>query len=291
MKPMAFALCLCACGKPATDATVDQLRAALPTGAALSMTPAATHAPATNTCAPLGPSEFGTLTHQIAGNADGVIGSVLGEVQQISNTPPQASAPGQAAWAIPSASGAAVYRLIVEETAPSQFNFNLAGKPLADSTWQDIFAGVTMTPDAAHRSGYITVDFGVMHAFDATTDPIAGGFQVHFDAAGSARDVNAQFSGITDHSAQQPNDGGYAFLLAADQSADLAFSTLIDWNGDGVLDEMAHIDSHWTPSGAGVAHLTTSGGNSASECWDSSLARLYFSDSLGHGEGDASCCP
>jgi hypothetical protein len=309
MKRIALASCLLfasACGAPsATDATVAQLRAAVPTRATLSIVPAATQAvtPAPDggpACAALRPSQFGTLTHQIAGNADGVIGGVLGTVEAITKGAPVASSPGHAVWGpLPSPDGSVVHRLAVDAVGANEFHFVLAGKLASadESAWQGLFQGVTTAPDATHRAGQLAVDFGAIHALDPTSDPIAGGVAVHFEAADPARNVNASFSGIQGASAPAPDDAAYAFQLAPDQSAGLAFSTRVDFDGSGALDELAHIDSRWAPTGAGVAHLTVSGGSlgtggaTAVECWDSTLARVFFTDSVGHNEGDPACCP
>ena len=309
MKRIALASCLLfasACGAPsATDATVAQLRAAVPTRATLSIVPAATQvatsppdgAPA---CAALRPSQFGTLTHQIAGNADGVLGGVLGTVEAITQTPPAASAPGHAVWGpLASPDGSIVHRLAVDAVSPDEIHFVLAGKPAAadESAWRGLFQGVTASPDASHHAGQLAVDFGAVHALDPTSDPIAGNVGVHFEAAGDARNVTASFAGIQGASAPAADDAQYAFQQAADQSAGLAFSTRVDFDGSGALDELAHIDSRWAATGAGVAHLTVTGGSlgsggaTAVECWDATLGRVFYTDSVGHNEGDPACCP
>jgi hypothetical protein len=306
MKPISFVAGLIfagACSAPAatTGSSVAELRAALPTRASLAITPVATQAaPAQTACAVLRPSSFGTLTHQIAGNTDGVLGGILGTVEQITSTPPALAEPGHAVWGpLSSPNGTTVYRLDVAATAPSEFHFVLSGKPTAgdDSAWRGLFQGVTVAPDADHRSGQVAIDFNVMHALDATTDPIAGAVGVHFDAAGAARHVTASFAGIAGKSAPQPDDAQYELALAADQSAGLGFTTRIDFDGDGALDELAHIDSRWAASGGGVAHLTVTGGSlgtgsvTAVECWDPSLGRVFYADSRSGSEGDATCCP
>jgi hypothetical protein len=290
-----------ACG--ATDnssATVEELSAALPTEAWVAMSPAVSGAAAVASpvCATLGASEFGVLTHQVASNADGVLSGVLDEVQAITMTPPTATAPGQAAWGPISSPTAAVYRLNVAESAPTEFQFVLAGSD-PPGAFSDVFAGVTFTPDATHRTGQIAVDFGVMHALDSSVDPVAGQVTLHFDVNGAARNVNATFVGILGKSATQPENAGYALVTAADNSSSFAYSTNVDFTGDGIADELAHIDSQWTPTGAGVAHLTVTGGSlgtrmvTAVECWDASLSRVYYTDdaSMHPTVGDPACCP
>jgi len=309
MKPLSFVSCLFlagACGAPSggSDATVAELRAAVPTRAALTVAPTATQAVTPRpdgapACAALRPSQFGTMTHQIAGNADGVIGGVLGTVEEITKNPPAAAAPGHAVWGPIGSDKGVVYRLAVDAAGGNQYHFVLAGKPAAadESAWRGLFQGVTVAPDASHRAGQLAVDFGAVHALDPTSDPVAGNVGVHFEAADPARNVTASFAGIQGASAPQADDAQYAFQLAPDQSAGLAFSTRVDFTGSGSLDELAHIDSRWAPTGAGVAHLTVTGGHvgpggaTAVECWDASLARVFYTDSVGSTEGDPACCP
>ena len=230
MKPISFVGCLLfagACNAPApatidaTKASVDELRAAVPTRAALTIAPAATQKlDAPSACAGLGPSSFGTLTHQIAGNADGVVGGVAGIVDDITKSPPAAAAPGHAVWGpIPSPSGDVVYRLEVTGAPPSEFHFVLAGKTAAadESAWRGIFQGVSVAADATHHAGQVAVDFDVMHALDASVDPLAGKVAVHFDSDGAARAVTAAFAGVQGKSAPQPDDAQYAFQMGADQ--------------------------------------------------------------------------
>jgi len=138
-----------------------------------------------------------------------------------------------------------------------------------------------------------------MHALDASVDPVTGQVGLDFEAADPARNVTATFAGIRGKSAPQPNDAQYKLVTAADQSSGFAYSTRVDFDGDGTQDEIAHIDSQWSPRGAGVAHLTVSGGSlgarvvNAVECWDPTLARLYYNydASMHPTTGDAAWCP
>jgi hypothetical protein len=223
---------------------------------------------------------------------------VLGEVQDIMKNPPTSTSPGHAAWGPIPSHTSSVYLLQVDESMPAQFQFILAGRD-PPGGWQSVFQGVTVAPDATHRAGTITVDFGVMHALDASADPVAGQVSLHFEMADPARNVTAIFAGIRGKTAPQPDDASYALMTAADHSSGFAYSTRVDFDGDGTLDELAHIDSQWTPTGAGIANLTVTGGGlgmrtvHAVECWDSKLARVYYIDDAGMrpAVGDAACCP
>jgi len=288
-----------ACDAPGDSASsVEELRAALPTMAEVRMDPVVPEAPTLLTCATLGASTFGVLTHQIASGVDGAISGVLGQVQNITKNPPTASRPGHAAWGPITSASSSVYLLQVDTSSLREFRFILAGHD-SRTDWRPIFQGVTAAPDATHRAGTITVDFSVMHALDASVDPVAGQVSVHFVAADPARNVNAVFAGIKGKSAPQPDDAVYALAAAADKTTGFAYSTRVDFNGDGKLDELAHIDSKWAPTGSGVAHLTVTGGGlgtrvvTAIECWDPTLARVFYTDdaSMHPAVGDSTCCP
>jgi hypothetical protein len=97
-----------------------------------------------------------------------------------------------------------------------------------------------------------------MHALDASVDSMAGQVDLHFEAADPTRNVTATFAGIRGKSAPQPDDAQYKLVTAADHSSGFAYSTHVDFDGDGTQDQIAHIDSQWSPTGAGVAHLMSS---------------------------------
>ena len=290
-------------GAGSSAASVEALRAAVPARNWVAIAPVASQpssdsSPAPSSCATFGASTFGTLTHQIAGNADGVLGGVLDTVQAITQGPPAVAVPGHAEWGPIASATSSIYRLHVDQVAPTEFHFVLAGRD-ASSDWRGIFQGVTMAPDDAHRTGQIAVDFAVMHALDATVDPLAGGVGLEFAVDGAARNVTASFAGIVGQAGAQPDDAQYAMVTAADQSSSLGFSTRVDFDGDGTAGELAHIDSRWSPSGAGVAHLSVTGGSlggrvvNAVECWDPALTRVFYTDdaTMHASVGDSSCCP
>lgn len=290
-------LLVVACG--GTNATVEELRAAAPQHAWFGMSLAAVRPPAQTMCAASGASTYGSMTHQVAASVDGVIADVLAEVAAITAQPPAASQPGQAAWG-PIVGASSIYRLTAAQTDASQYQFELAGEPpgAGEAGWRVVLGGATVVADQQHRMGYLAIDFGVMNALDPTVDPSAGVVNAGFSIDGGERDVSARFMGIVGKSAPQPDDSAYAFQLAPDQSAGFAFQTHVDYDHNGMLDELVHIDSRWAADGSGTAHITVSGGGlgqstvSAVECWDPALGRVYYqADDINATAGDPTCCP
>jgi hypothetical protein len=277
-----------ACGASGSSTgTVEELKQTLPTRQWVSLAPQITQAAPASTCTTLGPSTFGTLTHKIASDADGVLTGVLSMVGNITQNPPSASAPGHAAWGPISSATSSVYQLQVDEAGPSEFHFVLAGKD-ATEDWRGVFQGVTFAPDPTHRTGQIAVDFGVMHALDPTVDPASGGVAVSFTVDDTAREVTAQLI-----------DAKYHLVTDASQNTLFQFATPVDFDNDGTKNEVAQIDSHWAPTGAGVAHLVVGGGSlgtrvvNAVECWAPTLERTFYTDdaSMHPTVGDPTCCP
>jgi len=102
-------------------------------------------------------------------------------------------------------------------------HFVLAGRDAA-TDWRSVFQSVTVAPGATHRASQLAVDFAVMHALDASVDPLTGQVGLDFEAADPARNVTATFAGIRGKSAPQPNDAQYKLVTAADQSSGYAYS-------------------------------------------------------------------
>jgi hypothetical protein len=288
-----------ACGGAQPSATVDELRAAVPRQEWLSMSLAPSRAPAQAMCSTSGASTFGTMTHRIAGTVDGVIAGVFSVVGQVSSQPPASTRPGQAMWG-PIVGASSVYTLAVEQAGPTEFRFFLGGEPQgAGNAWKGVFGGSTVVADPQHRTGEVDVNFSVMHALDSTVDPVAGGAAVRFAVDGGARSVMAHFGGIVGKNAPQPDDSDYAFTAAPDQTAGFAFATHVDFDHDGTLDEVVQIQSRWAADGSGTAHVVVTGGSlgqrtvNVVECWDSTLARVFYSDDqdMNARSGDQACCP
>lgn len=289
MKPINVALLLLAagCGASGTTSSVDELKASLPTRKMVAIAPEVTQVGAVSTCATLGASTFGTLTHQITAGADNVLGDILGTVGNITSNPPAQSSPGHALWGPITSPTGSIYQLQVDQAGPNAIHFVLGGRT-ASTNFQGIMEGFTQAPDASDRAGHVAVDFDVMHALDPSVNPPAGGLQIDFAAQDPASQLTAQLP-----------DAQYHRETDASQNTGLKYVRLVDFDGNGVADEQAQIESRWAPTGSGIAHLVITGGSlgsrvvNAVECWAPSLERtFYFDDATMHPPaGDQACCP
>ena len=303
MKPISFVGCLLfagACNAPApatidaTKASVDELRAAVPTRAALTIAPAATHKlDAPSACAALGPSSFGTLTHQIAGNADGVVGGVLGDRRrhhQIAagrgRARPRGVGPDSVARAVTSSIGSrsrARRRRSSTSCSPASRRRPTNRRGAASSRASASPPMPRITPGRSRSTSTSCT------RSTPTVDPIAGkvGRALRQRRRGARRDRG--FAGIRARARRSRTTRNTRFRWRANQSAGLAFTTRVDFDGTAALDELAHIESRWAPTGAGVAHLdghaaaaSAAARPTPSSAGTPTLARVFFADSLGH---------
>jgi hypothetical protein len=273
-----------------------------PSAQSQSQAQSAQQTPLPPVCQPLGPSDMAIMTHTIASDADNLLGGVLGLVAQITSSPPSSAGPGQATWApLGDPASPVFYRLDVAQVAPNAFHFQFSGGPKAagGSVLLGLLQGTTVVADPDHRAGDVEIDFGAMHALDPSTNPVTGGVAIHFDNTTGPRIVDAQFSGVAGPGAPQPNDAHYHLEQAPDSSAVFEFFTRTDFDRDGTLDELLHVESRWASNGAGAAHVNVSGGSlgprqvNAIECWAPPIIEVFYADDVNMNppRGDQSCCP
>lgn len=279
------------------QASIDTLRAAVPRHNVLTVALVPPGLVGTPVCAPDGPASFGATAHDVSATVDGLLSDVLGIVDDVSAQPPSASTPGQAMWG-PIPGTTSEFMLAFDQVDPTAFEFFLGGQPQgAQDAWQGMFGGHSETVDATHQSGRVDINFGVMHDLDASSDPVTGGAAVEFSVDETGRHVTAHFGDVRGAADTQSVDGDYAFEEAPDGTAQFAFATLRDLDGD-MLPETVLIESTWAPDGRGTAHVTLSGGSLGAtvhhvvECWDAAGGRVYTSDdadpSVTYGTTD--CC-
>lgn len=120
-----------------------------------------------------------------------------------------------------------------------------------------------------------------------------GSISVHYDIA--ARHLDLTIMSTDD--AGKPVIADYAYNDAADGSGNMVFDFRTNAGGGPAL-ESATLRSRWLSTGAGRSDARIGGGDlgavqaTASECWDASFKRVYYTDSVAFAptEGQVASC-
>jgi hypothetical protein len=241
-----------------------------------------------------------TFTRDVSRAVNDGVGDILGRIELITDHPPSQRDANKASWGpMTSALDPAEYTLVVERTAPHQFNYVLAGKPKGadDSQERPLLAGHASVVDETHGSGDLLVDFSAMKVLDPTRKA-EGGIAVHYDNTSNPRNVEVLFHNFTDQPGAQPNDAAYRYAEHPDHSGNFEFVTLADVDHDGATLEVLGVLSRWDATGAGRSDATATGGSlggltvHVEECWGASFGRTYYTDNLSINptEGDPKSC-
>ncbi|MFH1463309.1 MAG: hypothetical protein ABIO70_02880 [Pseudomonadota bacterium] len=143
-------------------------------------------------------------------------------------------------------------------------------------------------------TGRFSIDFDTIHALDPTEEA-TGQFGVDYDIGEDGVRGTATFTAF----GPDGIDADYAYEQTFDGEGVMDLAVVSDLNpgGGAGLDETWRVHSRWLASGAGRADVRATGGDlgateaSVSECWDSSFARVYYTDSLsGTEDGDPESC-
>jgi hypothetical protein len=191
----------------------------------------------------------------------------------------------------------AEYKLDVTAVGDGTFEYQLSGrsKTQAGSTFEVVIDGA-----ADPRPGELKGNGGFLLDFDASkrVNPIDSGdakgtIDVRYDLAARHLDLAIE---STD-AAGKPVVADYAYNERAGGAGDMTFSLSTDAGGGPAL-ENATLRSRWEASGAGRADGRIAGGDlgalqaTASECWDTTFRRVFYTDSgaLAATEGSAGAC-
>ena len=194
------------------------------------------------------------------------------------------------------------YQLVVTANDDGTYDWSLDGQnKQSTGPYITVISGHAV-PDAdpgeaPHRgSGDFFIDFDAgeeVNPIDNTPD--TGNVQVTYDLA--ARVVTMHAEGVDD--LNNPASFDYFYDENDDGSGDFQFA--IDANfedSETAANESALIRSRWLPTGAGRSDAKLSGGDlgsvevTASECWDQTFRRVFYSDSQEWQptEGNAADC-
>jgi hypothetical protein len=247
---------------------------------------------------------FYTMTRQISTQLNGAAATFFDMIDNAVASPPSAQDSTHAYWGpfTPALSPMTVM-LAVERVDAQDYNFFLGGKPKGapDPAYMGLLGGSTHQVDATHSSGQMEVNFTTMNALDPTTNPSTGAIAFVHDNTADPRTVNVHFGDFLDGTpGATPLNANYQYAEHPDTSGSFQFGLRTNFDNDpnGILEDAALV-SRWLASGAGRSDLIATGGSlpagftvHATECWDASFARVYYTEDVDptKTEGSVSAC-
>ena len=192
------------------------------------------------------------------------------------------------------------YRFEVTKVGDGDFEYVLESKPKneGDEAYVAIVSGAAHLDGQDRGRGNFVVDGDAMHALDPYEWPGAGTAAVAYDLQAEPLAIEVEFANWTG-GWHPPVDATYGYHEAADQSGDFEYSAEADVDGGFSALESLVVNSRWVSGGSGQSDAAVTGGDVASgvtvtatECWDDSFGRTYWTDSAGlvATEGDPAAC-
>lgn len=279
---------------------VDEIRSALPTAEAVSVkVPDGAAARALGEMA-----TFYTFTRQVSRDLNGGAAWTLILVRTIVSFPVTSIEGDTYIWGPwHEALSPSQYRLTVIQNSAGAYAWSLEGRRVADgdaAAYESVIAGVA-EPGRPHRgAGTIVMDFDTAERLDPAGNDGEGRLEVEYDLETDPASIGMDYTRTAVGGGGAPAEATahYEYREASSGAGDFVFAIHGDLDDTGSAAEDAQVRSRWLPTGAGRADIRISAGDLGaqvligSECWDSSFARVYWSDSLGWAptEGDAAAC-
>ena len=246
-------------------------------------------------------SPWYVVTRQVTRDLNGGTAWVLFLVHAIVQFPPTTIEGNTYTWGPGSdALDPADYRLVVTELSNGSYDWSLDGrsKTIADADFETVIAG-NAVPGEIEGTGHgeFTIDFDAAERVNPIDNDARGVVGISYDLA--ARHLDMSIATVENRGGTDvPVNYDYAYDESADGSGDMVFAAHGDTDDEGSAAEDAVIRSRWLADGAGRADVRISGGDlgavsvTASECWDSTFAVVYYSDSMAWlpTEGEQSSC-
>jgi hypothetical protein len=199
------------------------------------------------------------------------------------------------------------YRLVVTDNLDGSYDWNLDGKSklVAGAEFVTVIAGNAVQGREPHRgTGSFFIDFDAAEEVNPIDNDARGRVDVAYDLENTDGtqgfiDMHIETTELDENGVMQPVSADYHYAENADRSGDFQFAIHGDLDEDGgTMFEDATIRSRWLTDGSGRADIAISGGDlgdldvTASECWDGSFGRVYYSDSMEWAptEGDSADC-
>ncbi|MCA9673448.1 MAG: hypothetical protein H6708_08760 [Kofleriaceae bacterium] len=247
-------------------------------------------------------SPWYVVTRQVTRDLNGGTAWVLIVVHSIVQFPPTSHDGDSYTWGPwdGSALDPARYRLVVTELADGSYDWTLDGqsKTQADADFETIISGNAVPGDTEGTgTGDFTIDFDAAERVNPIDNDARGVVAVTYDLPDRHLDMSVSTVEIRD-GVEVPVDYEYAYTEGADRAGDMTFAFHGDTDDEGTAAEDAVIRSRWLATGAGRADVRITSGDlgdlqvTASECWDTSFAQVYYADSgdFVTPEGDEANC-
>lgn len=254
-------------------------------------------------------AEWYAWTREVRDGVNAITGAILGSVQFIVHTRPTSVGDDVAIWGpYQDPLEPAAYRLVVERVGEHEYDYRLEGRPKGSTDDDDFLVVLSGTGydrlSEHHGDGSFSIDLDNARQLD----PLK-----HIDDSGSIT-IRHDLPQDVDR-----NLGALPRVIEADirpASEDwLTIASTANEDGTGMLDVNGYLDiddakdtlredisilSRWRISGAGRADITIAGGDvpeelgvvTATECWGTDFARVYYGDTIGFAEteGDPGAC-
>ncbi|MBK8482129.1 MAG: hypothetical protein IPL40_13340 [Proteobacteria bacterium] len=296
-----------ACG--AIDEGADAYRNAVPTAAALSVDlPGGRTEDAsgqTSQALTAERAELYNLTYAISREVNGWVRTGLQIVEAIVAFPPTTFEAGRAVWGpFTPALEPLTWQLEVKKTGDGEaYAYDLSARRKDDlaGDFRTVLAGSSTKGERLTFSGYrgaYTLYLSELHALEPALHPGLGTMVATYDTTGDERSIVMTMKDFSDGD-EAAKDGAYRYLERADGSGEFRIEGRTDLEENGSAEEDLIVSSAWNAQGAGRGDAHFSGGDlapeltvSATECWDTSFARVFYQDSVQAVpvEGEAASC-
>lgn len=201
----------------------------------------------------------------------------------------------------------AEWRMVVTENDDGTYDWSFDGrsKLVADAEFETLISGHAVPGELRFRgSGSFFMDFDAAERVNPLENDASGTAEftydlMNLDGTPASLTIDINTVAADENGIDQPVSLRYAYAENADKSGDLQFQLHGDLDDSGSAFEDALIRSRWLGNGSGRSDIMVSGGDlgstitvTASECWDTTFRRTYYTDSeeWQATEGDVAAC-
>lgn len=244
-------------------------------------------------------AEWYQFTRDVTDGVDFGTALILGEVLLIVHLPPTSVSTHRAVWGPGqgTALDPVVWRMTVDEIGSSEFDYKLEGRPKASTSeadWRSVLSGHGYgRTRAEHKTGWFLLDNDAFAALDPARGHDNGTIKVTFDGHTWPATIRAEVKHTADAEAF---DVTVTHEQDTSGAVDITAKSDIDRPKNGTLEDVV-MHSKYDHTGAGRADVRVSGGSmpqtvTASECWDTTFSRSYYTDTAGYKptSGSAASC-